>query len=101
MSNKLVTKSSGKSDKKQIFKIEKDFSINNIEAIKNELDEIVAKNNSFHLELKNIENFDVSSIQLLYTMKEKLKDNFSYSLELKDEIKTILKRSGFETFLNK
>ena len=100
MSTKLITKVSGKSDKKAIFRIEKDFSIINIEQIKQELNDIIEKNTSFHLELKNLDNFDLSSIQLLHAVKEKMKSEFTYSIELKDEIKTIIKHSGFEYLLN-
>ena len=100
MSAKLITKTSGKSDKKVIFKIEKDFSIINIEQIIQELTDIIDKTPSFHLELKNLDNFDLSSIQLLHAIKEKMKNSFSYSIELKDEIKTIIKHSGFEYVLN-
>jgi MFS superfamily sulfate permease-like transporter len=101
MSTKHVIKISGKSDKKPIYRIEKDFSINNITHIKKELDEIVEKNKSFHLELNNLDNFDLSAIQLLISIKNKLADNFSYSIQVKEEIKTIIKHSGFENLLNK
>ena len=57
------------------------------------------KTHSFHLELKNIENFDLSSIQLIHALKKNYKDNFTYSIEVKEEIKTILKHAGFEYFI--
>jgi DNA-binding transcriptional regulator GbsR (MarR family) len=101
MSAKHVIKISGKSDKKPIYRIEKDFSINNITHIKKELDEIVDKNKSFHLELTNLDNFDLSAIQLLLAIKNKLANDFSYSIKVKEEIKTIIKHSGFENLLNK
>jgi DNA-binding transcriptional regulator GbsR (MarR family) len=101
MSNKLIVKTSGKSDKKNIYKIEKDFSINNIEAVKSEIDEIISKNNNFHFDIKNIENFDLSAVQLIYVLKEKLKDKFTYSIDIKEEISTILKSSGFENIIKK
>ncbi len=101
MSNKLVIKTSGKSDKKAIYRIEKDFSINNIASVKKELDEIVEKSKSFHLELNHLENFDLSSIQLLHSIKNHFSQEFSYSIHVKEEIKTIIKHSGFENYLNK
>ena len=100
MSSKLITKVSGKSDKNLVYRIEKDFSITNIELIRKELTEIVSGNKHFKLELKNLESFDLSSIQLLHALKNKLNDSFTYSLEVKDEIKTIIKHSGFEYLLN-
>lgn len=101
MNSKFITKISGKSDKKSIFMIEKDFSIINIEKVKKELDEIIEKHPNFHLELKNLDNFDLSSIQLLSSIKKKLGDNFSYSVSVKEDVMTILKHSGFENILNK
>jgi DNA-binding transcriptional regulator GbsR (MarR family) len=101
MSSKLITKTTGKIDKKPVFTLEKDFSLNNISQVKNELDEIIDKNKEFHLELKNIENFDLSSIQLLHALKNKLGNGFSYSLSVKDEIKTIIMHSGFDNLVNK
>lgn len=96
MSSKLITKISAKSDKKPIFRIEKDFSITNIQLIKDELDNIVKDNPVFQLELKNLDSFDLSSIQILHTLKKKLGDNFSYTAEIKEEVKTILNHSGFQ-----
>jgi hypothetical protein len=101
MSTKYITKTSGKSDKKTIYRIEKDFSINNIAHVKKELDDIVGKNKSFHLELNHLDSFDLSSIQLLQSIKNKLSGDFSYSIQVKEEIKTIIKHSGFENLLNK
>jgi len=101
MSAKHVVKTSTKSDKKPVYRIEKDFSINNIAQIKKELDELVDKNKSFHLELVNLENFDLSSLQLLHSIKNRMGNDFSYSVQVKEEIKTIIKHSGFENLLNK
>ena len=100
MSNKLINKSTVKTDKKVAFKIEKDLSLNNIEQAKSELEEIISKNPNFHLELKNIDSFDLSSIQLLYAIKSKLKNDFSYTVEMKDELKTIFQHAGFDYILN-
>lgn len=101
MSAKLINKTSGKSDKKAIFKIEKDFSLNNIGQLKSELDEILTKHDAIHLDLKNIESFDLGSIQLLHSLKTLMGEKFTYSIEAKDEIKTIIQRSGFDYLLNK
>jgi hypothetical protein len=101
MSKNLVTKISGKTDKKVIYRIEKDFSINNIDLIKTELSEIVAKNNPFTLELKNIDSFDLSSVQLLKALQNKMKDNLILSIELKDDLKVIIQNAGFENIILK
>jgi hypothetical protein len=100
MGAKLINKTNSKNDKKVVYKIEKDFSLINIEQIKVELDTLLTKHDSLHLELKNLDSFDLSSIQLLHALKTKMGDNLSYSLEVKDEIKTIIQHSGFDYLLN-
>lgn len=96
MSKNLVNKVSGKSDKNTVYSIEKEFSVGNIEQIKQELDEIIGKNESFTLELKNLDSFDLSAIQLVKALKDKLKDKLIISLDVKDDIRTIIQHSGFE-----
>lgn len=100
MSNKIL-KPSGKVDKKPAFRLEKDFSINNVEHVKAEIDEIAEKNQSFHIDFKGLECFDLSAIQLIHSLGKKLQDKFSYTIEIKDELKAIIKNSGFEYLLNK
>jgi anti-anti-sigma regulatory factor len=101
MNSKNISRISTKSDKKGIFKIEKDFSINNVDQVKKELQELVEKNMNLSLIIRNVDNFDLSAIQLLHALKLKLGDNFSYTLEVKEEIKTIINHSGFDYLLNK
>ena len=96
MSSKLITKISAKSDKKPIFRIEKAPPPPPPPPLKDELDNIVKDNPVFQLELKNLDSFDLSSIQILHTLKKKLGDNFSYTAEIKEEVKTILNHSGFQ-----
>lgn len=100
MSSTLVSRTSGKSEK-VVFRIEKDFSVANIEQIKQELDDIVASEKAFHLELKNIDSIDLSAIQVLHALKMKMGKAFTYSATMKDETKTILAHSGFEDFFKK
>jgi len=101
MAKNLIIKTSGKVDKKVVYKVEKDFSINNVEMIKKELEEIIGKTPAFHLELRNIESFDLSSIQLLKAFSDKMGNDFSVSIDLKDDLKTIIQHAGFENYLIK
>jgi regulator of replication initiation timing len=95
MSNKIVNKVPDKSGKKNKYKIEKDFYVNNIEHIKKELDIILEKNKELTLELKNLENFDLTAIQLLHALKIKMNEKLIIKLDMKDELKTIITNSGF------
>ena len=96
MSKSLVNKISAKSDKKVVFRIEKDFSLNTVEQLKIELEEILSKTPSFDLELKNIDSFDLSAVQLLTALKAKMKDKLTIKVELKDDIKLIMQHAGID-----
>ena len=96
MSKSLVNKISAKSDKKVVFRIEKDFSLNTVEQLKIELEEILSKTPSFDLELKNIDCFDLSAVQLLTALKAKMKDKLTIKVELKDDIKLIMQHAGID-----
>ncbi|HEY9124556.1 MAG TPA: hypothetical protein PK252_11310 [Bacteroidales bacterium] len=100
----MKAKSSNKetitNDKKHTIVIEKDFSLNTIETIKADIDTILDNNKELHLEFKKIESFDLSSIQFLYALKQKLGNNLSFNLDLKPEIKTIINHNGLDKIIN-
>jgi MFS superfamily sulfate permease-like transporter len=101
MNTKNISRISAKSDKNSVFKIEKDFSINNVDQVKKELQELVEKYSNITLVIKNVDNFDLSAIQLLHGLKLKLGNSFNYTIEVKEEINTIINHSGFDYLLNK
>lgn len=101
MSKQYINKVSEKGDRNIVYLIEKEFSINNVEFIKKELETIIQKNASFVLQIKNIDTFDLSAIQVLSSLKNKMKDNITFDIDLKDDTKTIIEHSGFDYLINK
>ncbi len=100
MGESLFIKTNEKVNKKPVYRIEGDYSINNIERIKEELKKILENDKKIHLDIKNIENIDLTAIQLLYSLKKYLKEDFSFGIELKEDQKQILLNSGFGKFFN-
>ncbi len=99
--DKKLTKISINSDNEEVHVvIERDFSINNIEQVKVELTEILNKHDKITLELKEIENFDLTSIQLLYSLKKLEKKEIKIKSKIKDDLNNILVNSGFKELIN-
>jgi hypothetical protein len=96
MEKKVIIKTSAKSAKAHVFRIEKDFSINNVVNIKSEILEILKTYDQFTLELKSIENFDLTSLQILYSLKLKMKEKLIIKYDLKEDIENIVINSGFD-----
>lgn len=82
---------------KSVVKIEGDVSLVHIEEIKNKLMDEIKKTNDITIELQNIENIDLSTIQLLYSIKktkETQNKKTILNIDLSDELQLLLKRSG-------
>lgn len=87
-------------DKKNTVVVEKDFSLNTIETVKADIDTILDSSKELHLEFRKIESFDLSSIQFLYALKQKLGKNLTFNLDIKPELKTIINHNGFDKVIN-
>jgi MFS superfamily sulfate permease-like transporter len=100
MSEKKYLISTGnKNKKKTVYRIDKEMSISNIEAVKEEIDEILKHDDKFDLEIGEVENFDLSAAQLLLALKNKLGDNFNFTLSLKKEHLLLLEHTGIDRFI--
>ncbi|HOK97818.1 MAG: STAS domain-containing protein [Bacteroidales bacterium] len=96
----VVVRTDSKNKKRPVFRIEKEISINNIETIKDEIANLVnTEKEGFHLELKEIENFDLTAAQLLWALKNKLGDKFSYSLDLRKDQIVLLEHTGINRYI--
>ncbi|MGC8803320.1 MAG: STAS domain-containing protein [Bacteroidales bacterium] len=96
----VVIRTDSKNKKRPVFRIEKEMSINNIEAIKDELISIIsAEKEGFHLELKEIENFDLTAAQLLWALKNTLGEKFSYNLDLSKDQAQLLEHTGINRYI--
>ncbi len=100
MGSNYIIQINDKTKKNPVFKIDKDFSINTISEIKMEINDVVENFEGFHLQVVRPENFDLTAIQLILAIKNKLGDRFSYTLELKDEHKLLLAHAGIDKYIN-
>jgi len=100
MEDMTIIRTESKNKKRPVFRIEKEISINNIESIKSEIESIVlAEKDGFHLELKEIGNFDLPAAQLLMALKNKLGEKFSYTLDLRKDLVTLLEHTGINRYI--
>ena len=100
MEKKYLKTSKGKGDKEVSVVIEKDFSINNIMPIKSEFTEILSKNNTINIELKDIENLDLTSVQLLYSLKKFPGKKIEIQSNIKEDLKNIIINAGLKEIIN-
>lgn len=77
--------------------IDKVFSINSIVELKNTIQEKLSKIEKVECNLKNIEVIDISAIQLIYSLKQELKNRkitFSIKHNIEENMLNILSKSN-------
>jgi MFS superfamily sulfate permease-like transporter len=82
--------------------LENELTIFSIEIMKDKIIEAVMKYDQIGFELKNVNNIDLTYIQLLYSIKktaEKLNKKVSFNVELSDDIKSLLNNSDLSKVL--
>ena len=82
--------------------IENELSLNNVEQVKKDLELLLPENESFHIVIQNMETLDLAGMQLLFAFEKSAKNtNKSFKIDffIKEELKKILKNSGFAYFL--
>ena len=94
-----------RSDKKSRsihISIEGETGINQVESIRKKLDFPVSETNEITIELRNIVSFDLSTFQLLFSMK-KLMDKSGFIVSVKTSLPQedliILKNCGLENYI--
>jgi ABC-type transporter Mla MlaB component len=83
--------------------LEGNLLLSNASEVKNEISYAVSKFEHLELVLKNIENIDLSFIQLLYAFRKaslQLDRTISIDLELPADIKALIDNSGFNDLSN-
>jgi anti-anti-sigma factor len=94
-------KERGKKDEKsaEIF-IEGEFSISYAEKVRDKLMEAMEQYDRIDVKVQNLENFDLSAIQLLVSLRKSLPaDKIKITLVLGDELKPILEHAGLNDIL--
>lgn len=87
-----------------ILRIEGELTLNTIEETLAEVKAIVDEHQNLLIELRQIDNLDLTGVQLLYAIKktaEASKKTINYSIELPDELSTIINHAGFNDLINK
>lgn len=86
---------------KAFFIITKELSLNNVEFLRNEMQKTLENCNSFCIQLKAIENYDISAIQLIHAFVSKAKKNkktVQYEIEISENAKKILLYAGLQEY---
>ena len=83
--------------------IEEGISIANVTEIRKILLNHLKGNNNPQVRLHNIEQFDLSGIQLIYSLQKtclKERKNLKLEINLSDEMTTLLRNTGFKNILS-
>ena len=104
MENYTIKTSKNKKDKTLDITISGHLNISNISLIKKELDSVLKKGDSFSIEITNIDDADLSLIQLILSLKKKFettKKQLTLNINLGKEVYDLYKKAGFENLLIK
>jgi ABC-type transporter Mla MlaB component len=91
-----------KKTKIQHLFLEGDLGINYIDKIKTKIESISIESNEIEIELKKIESFDLSTVQLVYSLKKSLGEKgntVKIISDMPEDIIPILKNAGFNEFV--
>ena len=100
---KIIT-SKNKKNKSTDIVISGHLSISNILSIKKELDTVLKKGNSFAIEFTDIDDADLSLIQLIISLKKKFETTekqLTLNINPGQELYELYKKAGFENLLIK
>lgn len=106
MSNySLKLKSNGKKkDKDYTLNLGGDLSLNSISEIHEELKKELDKVNSLQIVLNEVEQIDITLIQVLYAIEKEFKTenkSVQITMNLSDQDELLLKRTGFNKYFEK
>ena len=100
--NFIVRNKTDKKTKTQHLQLEGDMGISYIEKIKSKIDSINIELNEVIIELKNIYSFDLSTVQLVLSLKKTLVEkgkNVKIVSDMPEDIIPLLKNAGFNEFV--
>lgn len=96
-------KGKGKTEGATLMTLQGELSIDNAPAIKKFLIENLAKYKSFKVRVSNVDNIDLTAIQLIqrfaWDAKEQNKE-VEFDFLIPDEFSSLIQRAGFNTFLS-
>lgn len=100
--NMQIKSSTKKGESHANILLENELTIFSIESMKDKIIETVLKYDDIKIELKNVDNMDLSFVQLLYSIKitaNKLNKKVSFDVSLSDDIKSLFNNSDLSKVL--
>jgi anti-anti-sigma regulatory factor len=97
-----ITPIGKKADKRAKMTIEKELTIYTVLEIKEHFMEALNEYNEINIQIKNVENLDLSFIQLIESLRktaEEYEKEISIAAELTDETRTLVDNAGFDPVL--
>jgi anti-anti-sigma regulatory factor len=97
-----ITPSGKKGEKKAKMTVEKELTIYTVLEIRESFMEAIEKYNELDVSIREVENLDLSFIQLIESLKktaEEYQKKISISAELADETRKLVENTGFDPIL--
>ena len=97
-----ITIKQNKRSKKLEINIENHFTVECIEELKTNILDSLDSCKHLSMNFKSIENIDISGLQFIYSLQKEAtykEINFELTFEGDEEIKNLLKKTGFENFI--
>jgi ABC-type transporter Mla MlaB component len=104
MKDYIIKTSKNKKDKTFDITISGHLNVSNILLVKKELDNIIKKENTFSIVITDIEDADLSLIQLVLSLKNKFETTekqLTLNINHGKEMYELYKKAGFENLLIK
>jgi anti-anti-sigma factor len=97
----IKIKERGKKDEKTAeVSIEGEFTIAYAEHVKDKLFDVIEKYDRIEVKIQNLENFDLSAVQLLVSLRKSMSaGKIKLTLVLRDDLKPIIEHAGLKDIL--
>jgi anti-anti-sigma regulatory factor len=92
----------GKENLSVRINFEGELAIQNMEEIKNKILPIIQKYNEFEIDIRKVENIDLTFMQFLCSFQKTIlmqDKKANYSIEIPQELSSLLERSGYTKFV--
>jgi len=86
-------------DKNHLIQLKGTVTISTIRNIARELQKMIKERKYFVLQLTDIENIDVSGLQLLESLKKEYREQVDIQVQLTSELHELLHKSGFTKYI--
>jgi len=98
-----ITQGRKKDVKNGTILFEGELTYNEVDEIKKKITPTIQKYDELNIQLRNIENLDLTCIQLLFAFQKSfraLNKKLTFDIELPNDIKALIEHSGFSQIIN-